>query len=102
MFATLAKPQHGWLRPSILCAFLLSLGAGPLLGQTSPVLRICEIQGASHTSPHKDEQVSTRGIVTAVARNGFYFQDPIGDGDEHTSDGIFVYTKKRPESLRHR
>ena len=61
-----------------------------------PLLRIYEIQGASHTSPHKDEQVSTRGIVTAVARNGFYFQDPIGDGDERTSDGMFVYTKKAP------
>ncbi|MCY4603772.1 MAG: endonuclease/exonuclease/phosphatase family protein, partial [Gemmatimonadetes bacterium] len=62
-----------------------------------PELRICEIQGASHTSPHKDEQVSTRGIVTAVARNGFYFQDPTGDGDERTSDGIFVYTKSAPK-----
>ena len=62
-----------------------------------PVLKICEIQGASHTSPHKDEQVSTRGIVTAVARNGFYFQDPIGDGDERTSDGMFVYTKSAPK-----
>ena len=61
-----------------------------------PVLRIYEIQGASHTSPHKDEQVSTRGIVTAVARNGFYFQDAIGDGDERTSNGMFVYTKKAP------
>ena len=61
-----------------------------------PVLRIYEIQGAGHTSPHKDEQVSTRGIVTAVARNGFYFQDPTGDGDERTSDGMFVYTKKAP------
>ena len=63
----------------------------------SPELRICEIQGASHTSPHKDEQVSTRGIVTAVARNGFYFQDPTGDGDERTSDGMFVFTKKAPK-----
>ena len=61
-----------------------------------PVLKICEIQGAGHTSPHKDEQVSTRGIVTAVARSGFYFQDPIGDGDERTSDGMFVYTQKAP------
>ena len=62
-----------------------------------PELRICEIQGAGHTSPHKDEQVSTRGIVTAVARSGFYFQDPIGDGDERTSDGMFVYTKSAPK-----
>ena len=61
-----------------------------------PLLRIYEIQGASHTSPHKGEQVSVRGIVTAVARNGFYFQDPTGDGDERTSDGMFVYTQKAP------
>ena len=61
-----------------------------------PVLRICKIQGTGHTSPHKDEQVSARGIVTAVASNGFYFQDPIGDGDERTSDGMFVYTQEAP------
>ena len=149
MFAILARPQLGWLHRFTLCASLLSLGAGPSLGQTAfinettpvefslqlkgtdtapggffwsiptqsssgainaeqvfgtsaahsaspPLLRICEIQGAGHTSPHKDEQVSARGIVTAVARNGFYFQDPIGDGDERTSDGMFVYTKKAP------
>ena len=60
------------------------------------MLRICEIQGAGHTSPHKGEQVSAQGIVTAVARNGFYFQDPTGDGDERTSDGMWVYTKKAP------
>ena len=62
-----------------------------------PVLRICELQGAGHTSPHEGEQVVVRGIVTAVARNGFYFQDPTGDGDERTSDGMFVYTKKAPK-----
>ena len=62
-----------------------------------PVLRICKIQGAGHTSPYKGEQVSARGIVTAVARNGFYFQDPTGDGDERTSDGMFVYTQNAPK-----
>ena len=35
MFATLAKPQFGWLRRSAFCASLLSIGAGPLLGQTA-------------------------------------------------------------------
>ena len=59
--------------------------------------RIYDLQGAGHTSPHEDEQVSTRGIVTAVARDGFYFQDPTGDGDERTSDGMFVFTKKAPK-----
>ncbi len=72
-------------------------GTDAAIDDNTPLLRIYEIQGASHTSPHKDEQVSTRGIVTAVARNGFYFQDPIGDGDERTSDGMFVYTKSVPK-----
>ena len=62
-----------------------------------PVLRICKIQGAGHISPHEGEQVSTRGIVTAVSRNGFYFQDATGDGDERTSDGMFVFTKNAPK-----
>ena len=35
MFAILAKPQLGWLRRLALCASLLSLGAGPSLGQTA-------------------------------------------------------------------
>ena len=63
----------------------------------TPVLRICELQGAGHTSPHKGKQVATRGIVTAVARNGFYFQDATGDGDGRTSDGMFVFTKNAPK-----
>ena len=100
MFAILAK-----LSRSAFCAFLLqssfgAVNADPVFGTdaaSSPELRICEIQGTSHTSPHKGEQVSARGIVTAVARNGFYFQDPTGDGDERTSDGMFVYTKSAPK-----
>ena len=72
-------------------------GTDAAIDDNTPLLRIYEIQGASHTSPHKDEQISTRGIVTAVARNGFYFQDAIGDGDERTSDGMFVYTKSAPK-----
>ena len=35
MFDTRFKPQLGWLRRSAFCAFLLSIGAGPLLGQTA-------------------------------------------------------------------
>ena len=35
MFDTRSKPQHGWLRRSAFCASLLSIGAGPLLGQTA-------------------------------------------------------------------
>ena len=57
---------------------------------------IYEIQGASHTSPLNGERVVTTGIVTAVAGNGFYLQDPEGDGNTATSDAIFVFTGNAP------
>ena len=59
-------------------------------------LAVWEIQGAGHVSPHLGARVRTSGIVTAVAANGFYLQDAAGDGDERTSDGIFVYTRGKP------
>ncbi len=59
-------------------------------------LAVWEIQGAGHVSPHLGARVRTSGIVTAVAPNGFYLQDAAGDGDDLTSDGIFVYTRKKP------
>ena len=59
-------------------------------------LAIWEIQGAGHVSPHLGARLRTSGIVTAVTNNGFYLQDPAGDGDDRTSDGIFVYTRKKP------
>lgn len=57
---------------------------------------IYEIQGAGHTSPFVNQTVTTTGIVTAVDSNGFYLQDPTGDGNADTSDGIFVFTRNRP------
>ncbi len=60
-------------------------------------LAIHQIQGAAHTSPHLDSRVQASGIVTAVDRNGFYLQDPDGDGDDSTSEGLFVYTRSRPD-----
>lgn len=52
---------------------------------------IYEIQGAKHISPLAGQLVTTRGIVTARAFNGFYVQDPAGDGGAATYDGIFVF-----------
>jgi predicted extracellular nuclease len=57
---------------------------------------IYEIQGAGHSSPFVGYAVNTQGIVTAIANDGFYLQDPTGDGDEATSDGIFVFTGAAP------
>ena len=58
---------------------------------------IPEIQGAGHTSPFAgDDVLDVAGIVTEVVGNGFYVQDPVGDGDDATSDAIFVFTGSTP------
>lgn len=62
-------------------------------------LPIYEIQGAAHISPYVGEEVSTRGYVTFLVEDGFYLQDPEGDGDDATSDGIFVFTGQAPAVL---
>ena len=61
-----------------------------------PELGIYDIQGAGHTSAFEGNVVTTTGIVTAVDSNGFYLQDADGDGDDATSDGIFVFTRDAP------
>jgi hypothetical protein len=60
---------------------------------------IYDIQGAAHTSPLLGQTVTTQGIVTAVDSNGFYLQDPTGDGNIATSDAIFVFTSSSPSVL---
>ena len=57
---------------------------------------IPEIQGAGRSSDLAGTLVRTTGIVTAVDSNGFYLQDPAGDGDDATSDAIFVFTSSAP------
>ncbi|MEL7244873.1 MAG: Ig-like domain-containing protein, partial [Cyanobacteria bacterium J06573_2] len=65
-------------------------------GTEDSITEIYEIQGAAHTSPLVDQSVTTRGVVTAVDSNGFYLQDATGDGDNATSDAIFVFTGSTP------
>ena len=90
---------------------------GTNIGQTcgAPVVidpidaAIYEIQGASHTSPLLDMLVRTSGIVTQVGQfdsvgstspiDGFFLQDPDGDGDDATSDGIFVFVSNSGVSV---
>jgi len=57
---------------------------------------IYEIQGAGHLSPFVGTTVKTSGVVTGTAFRGYYVQDPTGDGNEATSDGIFVFTGDPP------
>ncbi|PZU07238.1 Calx-beta domain-containing protein [Sphingomonas sp.] len=62
---------------------------------TGPVA-IYDIQGLGHRSLFAGQTVDTSGVVTAVKSNGFYLQDPTGDGNIGTSDAIFVFTSSTP------
>ncbi|WGM37571.1 Calx-beta domain-containing protein [Caulobacter sp. NIBR1757] len=58
------------------------------------VTRIYDIQGGEHFSAYNGQQVTTLGVVTAIDKdgNGYWMQDPNGDGNRNTSDGIYVFT----------
>jgi len=64
---------------------------------------IYTLQGIGHRAPVVGGTVTSgsftaaarfnvEGVITAIAQNGFYLQDATGDGDDRTSDGIFVFT----------
>ena len=66
-----------------------------------PFTPIYEVQGATDASPFVGVEVSVEGIVVGDFQNntspdngnlsGFHIQDPLGDGDPLTSDGVFIY-----------
>jgi len=64
-----------------------------------PEVGIHDIQGAGHVSPLVGRCVSrVEGLVTAIlgSRGGqaFWMQDPVGDKDPSTSEGLFVMTPR--------
>ncbi|MGB8509037.1 MAG: endonuclease/exonuclease/phosphatase family protein, partial [Pyrinomonadaceae bacterium] len=70
-------------------------GLGTITNDDVPLTSIYNIQGSGATSPVATQSVSTRGIVTGIklgTSGGFYIQDPTGDGNTATSDGLFVFT----------
>jgi VCBS repeat-containing protein len=73
-----------------------SSGTGTILNDDPIALKIYEIQGEGHATAFAGQPVLTSGIVTGVVGNGFYLQDPTGDGNTRTSDGIFVFTGSAP------
>jgi predicted extracellular nuclease len=73
----------------LTAALLATTSTGPTQAQS--VVTIMDIQGSGHLSPLEGALVTTTGVVTAVAFNGYYIQDPYGDGNEETSDGMFVF-----------
>jgi predicted extracellular nuclease len=58
---------------------------------------IAQIQGTSHTSPYSGKVVNgVRGVVTAVAPNGYWIQSTTPDDSLGTAEGLFVFTGKAP------
>ncbi|GIV65492.1 MAG: ExeM/NucH family extracellular endonuclease [Chloroflexota bacterium] len=61
-----------------------------------PILPIYTIQGEEERSLYEGQVVTIRGVVVgdfegSGSLRGFYLQDPFGDGNPLTSDGIFVF-----------
>ncbi len=109
MTANLNRTVTLWIYLPALCGLLLAGSAdgsprpgsegsvqGTRLAQSTDVTPIGRIQGRNHISPLRGQRVTTTGIVTAVDTDGFYLQDPAGDGDPDTSDGLFVFTRRAP------
>ncbi len=72
--------------------------ASPSLDGCAPLeLTIPEIQGRDQFSIYDGALVTTSGIVTLITDNGrdMWIQDPDGDHDDLTSDGIFVDDRDR-------
>ncbi len=73
------------------CTVTLTVAALP--GSYTPIY---DIQGSGTTSSYAGTTVTTRGVVTKINNNGYFLQDPVGDGNSATSDGIFVFTSSPP------
>jgi uncharacterized protein len=81
---TLSNPANATL--------VTATGTGTIQNDDYPVYSIMQIQGHGAASPYANQTVTTPGnVVTAVGPKGFFIQDPAGDGDVSTSDGIYVY-----------
>jgi predicted extracellular nuclease len=67
------------------------------------ITAISSIQGSEAASPLVDKMVTLRGVVTQDAQaglSGFFVQDVTPDNDPKTSEGLFVYTADKPQTVR--
>ena len=90
------RRAHNTYRYFVVTFYALLLIPSGVIAQDD-VVPIYAIQSARAASPLDGQRVDTYGVVTAVTANGFYLQDPLGDGDPQTSDALYVYTQRRPK-----
>ncbi|MGN7510191.1 ExeM/NucH family extracellular endonuclease [Aeromonas salmonicida] len=92
-------------------------GDGPCDGSLPPafvcpvdqLIPVPAIQGPGSSSPlvpagkfESEQAHATRGVVTQVVNGlykGFFIQDPQGDGDPASSDGLFVYSTQANSAI---
>ncbi|HEY0505592.1 MAG TPA: ExeM/NucH family extracellular endonuclease [Lysobacter sp.] len=76
-------------RPVLLLAPCLLLGCSTVPHDDAGVLAIGAVQGREARSARVGQGVVVEGTVTALRRDGWFVQDG-GDGDDATSDALFV------------
>jgi predicted extracellular nuclease len=71
--------------------------ASPTRSCTFSSAAIHDVQGSGAVTPFLGLDVTTTGIVTTRKSNGFFLQTAdAGDGDDATSQGVFVFTGAAP------
>jgi hypothetical protein len=97
MLPAMTVPRSSW---QLAIALFLAAASTGLVASADVLLPIHTIQGAGDVSPYLGTRVTTTGVVTAIARNGFYLQTPDTevDDDPATSEGLFIYTGAAPPS----
>ncbi|BAM00579.1 MULTISPECIES: endonuclease/exonuclease/phosphatase family protein [Caldilinea] len=83
-----------FLAAALLCWLCLTPFSVAQQGEPIPIYIL---QGEGAATPLRGRYVDAVGVVTGVGIAGFYLQDPVGDGRSETSDGLYVYTRRRPD-----
>ncbi|HQY95265.1 MAG TPA: hypothetical protein PLS79_26875, partial [Caldilinea sp.] len=90
----MTKFFRSWL--IVLLAALPWAAPAVIAAQDGEPIPVYLLQGEGASTAQAGRYIDSLGIVTAVGLEGFYLQDPTGDGRTETSDGIYVYTRQRP------
>jgi predicted extracellular nuclease len=74
-------------------------------GQVESPLSIPEIQGTKHLSPYMGFEVTTEGVITALARKDdgtleLYVQSVVDDGDPRTSNALNIYVAQASSDVK--
>ncbi|MEA3510828.1 MAG: lamin tail domain-containing protein [Actinomycetota bacterium] len=99
-----AVNKRGWILialVALVAAILPVLTASPANADDPTITPIYDIQGDGQFSPVAWQIHTTIGVVTAITANGrdMWIQDPEGDDNPATSDGILVDDRDRLDPL---